>query len=388
MTTRTKNALAFGGLAIVLIAALVLVTRHRKVADTRSRALSAVPAGALLVASIDLDALRASPVGAPFLREGRQIPGLGSVREVCGKDPMDTLREAAIAFPAAGDTGDFGLAAAGEVDPDLVSSCAAKVIEARGGKPVIGTIGTFTTVRDAALPAGGGEIAVRKGGLLLLGGGPYLRAMIDAAEGRLPTVRSSNAHQRLANEVGASPALLTFMLTTEQRATIAEVMGDEGASPGASIVGGALGATFGPTVVVRGVIACDREEPCARVAERLRAMRDARAKDFATRLVGFGAALEGLQIEAKGELIRLTLKLPEGEAATLVERLMTLRGMRHPMPSEGPPVPKASASAPPPDDVIKVDAGPKEKGDAGPSDAGSKDDRDAGSKGDRDAGRR
>src|SRR5437773_541082 len=94
----------------------------------RGRALDAIPSGALLLATADLAALRASPVGAPFLHEGREIPGLGKVRDVCGFDPIDTLTEVALAIPAAGDAGEFGLSAAGDVDADALVACASKVI--------------------------------------------------------------------------------------------------------------------------------------------------------------------------------------------------------------------------------------------------------------------
>ena len=81
-------------------------------------------------------------------------------------------------------------------------------------------------MRDATLAATGGEIAVRKGGPVLLGAGTYLRAMIDAAEGRTPTIRSSVAHTHLAREIGRAALRVTVVLTPEQRRTLdAELTG-------------------------------------------------------------------------------------------------------------------------------------------------------------------
>src|SRR5688572_2048817 len=114
-------------------AGLIWAAKQRSSADLRARALDSIPNGALLVATADLDTLRASPSFAPLLREGREIPGLGKVREVCGFDPMDTLHELAVAIPAAGEEGDFGIVAAGVVDDEALVACASKVIEARGG---------------------------------------------------------------------------------------------------------------------------------------------------------------------------------------------------------------------------------------------------------------
>jgi hypothetical protein len=377
--TRTRNALVLLAIAAVCGAGLVWVAKQRQGAELRGRSLDAIPSGALLVATADLTALRASPVGAPFLREGREIPGLGKVRDVCGFDPIDTLTEFALAIPAAGDTGEFGLSAAGDVDAEALLSCAAKVIEARGGRPVITSIGSFRSVRDVAAGASSGEIAVRRGGPLLLGGGAYLRAMIDAADSRTPSIRSSVAHTRLAGEIGGASVRVTVVLTPDQRKALAEELTNSGetGSPATSIAAGALGAKLGPSVELHAVIACDSEAAAKSLAVTLKTARDDRASDFATRLVGWSAVLEQLQIEPKGLLIHARVSVPADQAVPLAERLVTLRSFRHPMPEEpptpiqpapsgspsaAPPSPATSGAAPRPDEVIAPSEGrPKKK---------------------------
>jgi hypothetical protein len=370
--TRTRNAITFGVAAALAGGGLAAVAKLRTRPDLSGHAVDAIPSGALLVATADLGALRASPAGAPFLREGREIPGLGKVKDVCGFDPMDTLTEVAIAIPAAGETGEFGLVAAGPVDADAVVACASKVIQARGGNPVVTAIGAFRSVRDASLAITGGEIAVRKGGPLLLGAGSYLRAMIDAADGRAPNIRSSRAHGFLGSRVGDASVRVTVVLSPEQRRTLADELALGGAtgSPAASIVGGGLGVTLGPSVALHAVISCDDAAACGRLAASLKQSRDARAADFATRMVGFGAVLEKISIESEGELVQARVDLPADQAASLAERLLALRGMRHPMPSaEGSAAPRAPA--PPPDEVLAPDAGarkgPPPSGSAAPS---------------------
>jgi hypothetical protein len=359
--TRTRNAIVFVAAGALAAAGLVIVARHQKTPDTSGRALEAIPSGALLVASADLAALRASPVGAPFLREGREIPGLGKVRDVCGFDPMDTLTEAAIAIPAAGDTGEFGLVAAGPVNDEALLGCAAKVIEARGGRPVVTTVGAFRSVRDASLAAAGGEIAVRKGGPLLLGAGSYLRAMIDAADGRTPSIRSSRAHNALGAEVAGASVRVTVVLGAEQRRALAEELQNGGAtgSPAGSIAGGALGVTIGPTVNVHGVLSCDDAAACARLAETLDKARAARAGDALARLVGVGALLEKVAIKAEGELVHARVDMPAEQAALLAERLLALRNLRRAaVPDEPTAVPRERRQpAPETDEVLKADAG-------------------------------
>lgn len=364
MQTRTRNALALAVFAVVVAAALIGVWRLRRGLPA-SAALDAIPAGALLVATADLAALRTSPVGGRFLREGREIPGMGKVRDVCGFDPVDVLSEVAVAIPVGGEEGDFGVVGAGTIDDEAVLSCAAKVIEARGGKPVVTSIGSFRTVRDVDLPSSGGEIAVRKGGPLLLGAGAYLRAMIDTADGRTPSVRSSVAHTQLAEQVGQGAIVASLVLTPEQRRTIAEELRQGGGDRGA--VGGleaaAVAMRLGANLTFRAALACDDPAAARGLAEVLDRARAERAADAPTRMVGLGGVLDRLQIVPREELVMVDVAVPVDEAALLVDRVLTLRGFRHPTPApaptleEGEALPPLPSGEPPPDEVVRPDAG-------------------------------
>ncbi|WP_437713362.1 hypothetical protein WMF45_46615 [Sorangium sp. So ce448] len=376
MQPRTRD-----GLVLLLVGVLLgggvawLLGRRRESPPAAApRALDAVPAGAMLVATLDLPALRASPAFASFLREEREIPGLGKVRDVCGFDPVAALTEVAIAIPAAGEGGDFGLVAAGAVQDEALLACASKVIEARGGRPVVSGIGSFRAVRDASAE-GHGEIAVRPGGPILLGGGAYLRAMIDTAEGRGGnvggSVGASAAHDDIARAVGEGAARVTVVLTPEQRAEIGRelALSGSGRSPAASLLSGGASVALGPEIAVHAAVLCDAEAPCEALGAELRAARDTRAADFATRLIGFGAVLERIAIAAEGKALHARVKLSAEEAGVLVDRLASLRGLRQPaLPPRRPPAqgdsdapPRGDASPPP-----RGDAGPPPRGDAGP----------------------
>ncbi|WP_437812182.1 hypothetical protein [Sorangium sp. So ce1078] len=344
MQTRTRDGLVLLLVGVLLGGGLAWLLGRRQESPPAAapRALDAVPAGALLVATLDLPALRASPAFASFLREEREIPGLGKVRDVCGFDPMAGLTEVAIAIPAAGESGDFGLVAAGAVQDEALLACASKVIEARGGRPVVAGLGTFRAVRDSSAE-GRGEIAVRPGGPILLGGGAYLRAMVDAAEGRAATVGATAAHDDIARAVGEGAARVTVVLTPEQRAELGRELALSGAgrAPAASIVSGGAAVALGPEIAVHGAVLCDAEAPCADLGAQLRAARDARAEDLATRLIGLGAVLERIVIAAEGKALHARVKLSAEEASALVDRLASLRGLRQ--PSLGPREPPAPA---------------------------------------------
>jgi hypothetical protein len=194
--------------------------------------------------------------------------------------------------------------------------------------------------------------------------------MVDAADGHSPTIRSSRAHGFLRAEVGEAPVRVTFVLTPEQRRTLADELESGGAAgdPAGSIRAGGLGLTLGQTVGLHAVLSCESSPACAALAKKLADARDARARDIAVRLVGFGAVLERIALEPKGDLVHARVELPAEEATLLAERLLTLRGMRHPMPgASGSPSAGASSEprgaearpVPPvrPDEVITPDAG-------------------------------
>jgi hypothetical protein len=102
---------------------------------------------------------------------------------------------------------ELGLAAVGDFDAAAVADCAAAIVRLHGGDPVRTTLGGFLTVRDRG-GASEGEVAARDGGPVLLSGGRYLRDMIDAAEGRSPSLRSEARHRALREAVGVDAALV------------------------------------------------------------------------------------------------------------------------------------------------------------------------------------
>ncbi|WP_437675404.1 hypothetical protein [Sorangium sp. So ce131] len=333
MQTRTKSGLVLLLAGAVLGGGAAWLLGRRPELPPAPRALDAVPAGALLVATLDLPALRASPAFAPFLRAEREIPGLGKVSDVCGFDPLAGLTEVAIAIPAGGEGGDFGLVAAGAVQHEALLACAAKVVKARGGQPVVTQVGGFRAVRDSSAE-GRGEIAVRPGGPILLGGGAYLRAMIDSAEGRAAPLGEGGAHGQVAGEVGQGAARVTVVLTPEQRRELEGELapGGAGRSPAASILAGGAAVALGPEIAVHAAVLCDAEAPCAELGAQLRAARDARAADFAVRLAGFGTLLRRIEIAAAGKALHARVTLSADEAGVLVDRLASLRGFRQPAP--------------------------------------------------------
>lgn len=289
--------------------------------------IDALPDGAFLVARADVGALRRSSALAPILSESGEIPGIGKVREVCGIDPLEHVTEVAMGVPAAGTDGDFGFVASGPIDAEALLSCASKVIEARGGRPVVNPIGGFRTVRDSAALASSAEIAARDGGPILLGAGTYLRAMIDAAEGRIPRVSSDILHDRLSNEIGPGAARITVVLTPEQRRSLNEELARGGAqgSPAAAMIGLGLAVSIDSRVGLSGIVVCDAANPCAELGKTFDARRASQTDDPFIRLLGAQPLLERMKIGAEGTKISARVDMSTEEAAALVERLLLVR---------------------------------------------------------------
>lgn len=329
MRTRTRNAIALALAVSTLGGGLYWLSRTRdpvspvEVAQ-KPLAIDAIPEGAMLLLTADLAALRKSDLGRPLFTRRREIPGLGRVDDVCGFDPLDTLEHLALGIPGSGKDGDFGLVATGVVASEPLARCAAQVIAARGGRPVETTIGSFRTVRDVSLPEEGGEIAVRQGGPVLLGAGPYLRAMIDTSEGRTQGVFASPVHRRLREQLGEAAIVVTFVFTSEQRRTIAAEL--EGAArpapPIQRLVGvGASAAQIGQSIALRAVATCDDAAACQALATALEGSLRERADDLGLRLLGLAPALERAKITARGDALELTADLTVDEAESIVLHL-------------------------------------------------------------------
>ncbi len=344
-------------------------------APAKADLLDAIPTAPMLLATIDLDALRASRLGALLqAQEGPSV--LGRVRETCGFEPVDSLRAIALVIPASTDDADFGLVAVGDLNQAAIVDCAQKVIASRGGKPISTTLGSFRTVRDTA--ASSGEIAVRNGGPLLVGAGNYLRTMVDTADGSLATVRTDRAHVALRLAlVEGTQAKVTIVLTAHQRATIADEVGRSGGrAPSAltAVLAAALGAKVTPeTVQLHAVVLVENETSAKDLLVAFDALRKERADNPLLRLLGLGQQLDRVRIRAETTQIHLELEMTITEVEMLADKLLALRGdeaseapepaaltpsgsaevgaqaSAHPRASASPraaPVPSASASHP------------------------------------------
>jgi hypothetical protein len=155
LTTRARNLLVLVGLLLIgagAFAAARFVGRPRAPLD-------AVPRDAFFVASIDLDAIRASPAGAALMaRLSEGAPAVRDLGQGCGIDLLARTHELVLAAPESNDRRphaiDLGVAARLDLSVRELSQCAAKPAGTAGGAAWhLRTAGSFTVAeREGAGP--------------------------------------------------------------------------------------------------------------------------------------------------------------------------------------------------------------------------------------------
>jgi len=322
--------------------------------SVRTAAIDAAPQGAAILVLADMRALRASPLVAPYLAGDREVEGLGKLREACGFDPIASIDEIALVVPDAPDS-DFGVVAVGGFADTAVLECAGKIVSARGGKPVASTVGSFKTVRDSTT-ASSGEVASRPGGILLLGGGTYLRTMIDTADGALPSAKSDAVHAELDAALSEYATVrVTFALSPTQRATINEEIGASGGRAPkalASVKAAAVGLRLvGDKAEMLAILRCDDPSAAIDVAAFLNQSRERAASAPVTTLINAAPLVQRIAVSVEGSDVRAKLDVTVAEVEAVVDRAMQLRQMLsqpEPSPSDAPSAesaaPRASAA--------------------------------------------
>ncbi len=360
--SQRRQYLLFFGLVVAIIAAAFAVGRSR----ASTTLLDSVPRDAWLVASVDIAALRASPLAAPLLGAGEKtpIPGLGSLVARCGFDPLARLREVVVTSPENGERGDFGVAFSGDLTKDELSKCAENVIRARGGSPATSTRGGFTMVADAG-DATHARLAYREGGPFLVGSGAWLDAMIDATEHKTERLRPEHAELRaaLAGKDGARPAIVvTALLPASVRDKLKTELGPELGGAGDKAYAGVLAVNAagiavrlgGPaadpaasTTEIAAELRCETDSACDEVKKLIERKRLSFARDLTVRLIGLGPLLDSLAVDGHGVALQATARASTGELARGLQRIIDFTSRPAPLAGPTPPAPNPVAPGEP-----------------------------------------
>jgi hypothetical protein len=334
--------------------ALFWVLRKGRASNASGDPLAVIPDGAMLILSARLDQLRSSPLGAPLVREGRELPGVGKIADLCGFDPVTKLERIAIAVPE-GHTGErrdsddddeLGVAATGPLDARSIVNCATRIIEQRGGHASTEQRGAFIVIHQAD---GGhlGQIAIRDGGPVLLGDGPYFRAMLEAAELPPPRPISNARHRALRDHIGADGAVTVTALFSDVARERARA---EGVPLSWTRVGAAaLSLSLAPRVRVQAELTCDDREACDALAAEIQVWQKRQRPGFLA-MMGLSGVIDRLVVTAHDGVVGARAELGMDEAVSMMDRLAAIRS-RSPA---GPP----AANRTPPDEVVRPSPDP------------------------------
>jgi hypothetical protein len=284
---------------------------------------AAFPRGASLVIAANLQKLRQSPLSGLVDEGSREIVG-ESLRETCGFDPIDRAKTLLLVIPnrtehPKGDTQPpFGIAIGGEFSEAAISSCAVRVVEKRGGEPARAKLGSFQAIRDRRAT---GEVAIRDGGPLLLSEGWYLREMIDALDGKTPSLASDDQHATLRDSIGAkdSAILVTFI---SPPGWLDRMAGSEIASlsPLASLRAGAIRIEVNPRFTATLLLACPDTAHCDEIAKFVERMRTDLRRAISEEL-GVDPILE-FRTEREKNAVRAFIELDPVKTARVAAKLM------------------------------------------------------------------
>ena len=337
-------------------------------ADGAPSILHHIPPGAMLVATVDVSALRDTALGKQLLGQGRSVAGLGDVSTICGSDPMDGVEHMAIAIPDAGEDTGFGLFATGAISGEAIVGCAERIVSKRGGRPVRVPAGRFKVLRDASLELSSAELAAADGGPIVLAEPAYVRAALGTDNG--PSLNDDELHRALRGLVPAGQLVATAVLTTAQRRALIDELKaqNQTSSPFRSVNGAALAVSVDDQLRVALAIRCDAADACGDVATHLRSAARSEADGLPAQAVGLAGVLKRIEIETVGDAVHVRLTMPAADALVALRRVLALRQLAS-APAAQPPAaqPSTPETEPAPPD-------PEALGDAGvriePPDAG------------------
>ncbi len=358
-------ALGIGGasLAFVLFGGLGAISGGGASSDP----FDAMPKTSFLVATVDVEELRRSPVFEAVVgkdgKDGkdsvaadplRRALGMDSLADACGFDPLGRVQRLAVALPEEGERGEFGLAARVDVTRAELEKCTRAITERRGGegaKTETKEVGSFAIVESGSTNPKS-KLGYGRGGLLVVGKGAWFDAMIAAADHKGPGVRDAQEHVALRNAITSRegwkrPTLLvTALLPRALRDRLKGEMGTEGADPSAVAMGGVLGVSAvgaalnagGPNRATEATVelVCDTPAGCEAVEKLILRKRLEWSKELSLRMVGLGPLIDSLQVTRDGGRLRASASSDAAALAQTVERILKLRSRERPAP---PPTP-------------------------------------------------
>jgi hypothetical protein len=333
--------------------------------------LDAVPKESFLVASLDVEELRKSPIydAIPGKKNGLG-GGFASVEDACGFDPLKRIERLALTVPEKEGERDYGFIARVKVTGEELKTCKQRLDEKRGSSAPTEVIekGDFRVIDTPK-----GKLAYGSGDLLVVSTGPWFDTILDTANGKHASIKDALAHADLrsaltSREGWRMPTLVaTAILPSALRERIKKEMAPEadreekdaimGAVLGVSAVG--VAARAGPPgghFDLRIVLNCDSQRACELVEKLVLKKRLDWSRNLMYRLAGFGPVIDSLETKVNGSRLEVSATANVDSLAGAIERAIRHSESQTP----APPVPAVPGTARPgraPDETLKVPDG-------------------------------
>ena len=304
MTTRGRNLLVL--FAVALLAGLGLFL-FRPSLHARAPA-DAVPDGAFLLATIDLERVRASPIASDIAA----LRDVSEISDMCGFDPLARVSSVAIGIPEKPD-GVFGVAlATHDLPEDELTQCAQRVMSARSALARVVRRGSWIEIEQQGVIAEAtrAKIAYRSGSPLLVARGDYLQVMQAALDGETGRADTCEAHARLRKAAlerskGEAFLVVTAVLPKSVRERIKEELEPGKATMAAvlAVSAAALSATVhGDDIDLFAELSCETEEACNELRDL--AERKTKGLPLALRIEAHGKVLDATLATSEVQLVR------------------------------------------------------------------------------------
>ena len=324
------------GLLIVALAATAAVfgrARHEphlpsatRESGSHASLLSIIPPGSAFVLSADVRQLQRAPLGSFLTQRLSRVAKSSQLETLCGFEPLARLDQLALSVPSAGraepeHAEDFGIIASGQFSAAEIMRCAERAISARGGEPVPAELGRFASIRDRN--GKGGEVAARDGGLVIVSGGSYFRALLDAAEGNAPRPAAKDErdaqHGELRRALGPGSIVATWLLGEGWFERVAGNAENPQLSALAGVRAVAIRGDVARTLHATVLLDCTNSEAAQQVSNVLAELRRSlRAFPLDPAL---SRAAERIVVSLSEARLKLTLELDQAELTTLLDLL-------------------------------------------------------------------
>jgi hypothetical protein len=324
---------------------------------TRRTPEAAVPKDSFLVASIDVEELRRSPVYEVVLGKGglggTKALGLGSLETACGFDPFTRIEKLAVAVPEKEGEHELGVIARVSLTREELARCKERLdVDRDGAIAPAKEHGSFLVVDGIRAGSVRGRLAYGAGQMLVVSTGEWFERILAVADGHAPALREAAEHVALRGSLTsregwrAPTALVTAVLPRALRDRIRGEMADEGRGrDGANeIMAGVLGVRAlglavragrpGGRLEARMELLCDDPSACAAVDKLIQKKRFDWSKDLGVRMIGLGAVVDALETKQEGVRLSVATEASADALAAAVGRVLALKGPARP---GGPP---------------------------------------------------